>query len=71
MNNITLRTGNEWIPGLNRKQGFGIDFAAEDIIDAPVWIPAGSTQTYEVIDSDGHKMIAGHNFRPGTWGAYD
>lgn len=62
---ITHRTGNEWVAGLDRKPGFGDDFSAEDIIDAPIWIPTGSTK---IIESYGHKTVFCHNFRPGIWG---
>jgi hypothetical protein len=59
--NTTHRTGNEWIAGLDRKPGFGADFAAEDIIDAPCWIPTGSIKACE-------SYAFSHDFRPGTWG---
>ncbi len=62
---LTHRTGSEWVPGLDRKPGFGADFAAEEIIDAPLWIPTGSTK---ILGSDGHKHVFRHTFRPGNWG---
>jgi len=58
----THRTGNEWVAGLDRKPGFGADFAAEDIIDAPNWIPRGSVMSYE-------SYVFSHDFRPGIWGS--
>jgi len=62
---ITHRTGNQWVAGLDRKRGFGNDFANEDIIDAPDWIPTGSTK---VVEGYGEPHIFRHNFRPGIWG---
>jgi hypothetical protein len=62
MNTTHHRTGNEWVAGLDRKPGFGADFAAEDIIDAPCWIPTGSIKGYE-------SHVISHDFRPGTWGS--
>lgn len=66
MINITHRTGSEWVEGLDRKPGFGADFAAEDIIDAPIWIPTGSTK---VVEGYGQTTVFCHNFRPGIWGS--
>jgi hypothetical protein len=60
------RTGSEWICGLDLKRGYGGDPAAEDIIDAPCWIPTGSKK---MIESHGTKHIFRHSFRPGIWGS--
>lgn len=66
MNTTHHRTGNEWVEGLDRKWGFGIDFACEDIIDAPSWIPTGSSK---VVEGYGEPTVFCHNFRPGIWGS--
>jgi hypothetical protein len=63
---FTHRTGSEWVCGLDLKLGYGGDFAADDLIDAPSWIPTGSTK---IVDSQDCRHVFRHNFRPGIWGS--
>lgn len=64
INNLTFRTGSAWVNFESRKPGFAIDLAAEDIIDAPAWIPTGSIKNVELGDI---IIVEGEKSRPGVW----